>query len=177
MERQPSELSKSQWAKRLRSEGRTGRPSYYEGAVRDQSVSRMPDTRAGTLFVLPFVDSDDTPGGRHTKWHAAHLTSGASVEPLSGKLFWTAKWNEAEATPVAKKLGVSDLLAGSLPFLNTRGGNRHMDEARLWNVLISDETMDAFRKCWNGPPNAWASPPPPQPPPAPAPPPQPEPRP
>ena len=150
MEGQPSELSKSQWAKRLRSEGRTGRPSYYEGAVRDQSVSRMPDTRAGTLFVLPYVDGEDTPLGRQTKWHPAHLTSGASVEPLSGKLSWTATWNEAEATPVAKKLGVSDLLAGSLPFLNTRGGNRHMDEARLWNVLMKEETMDAFRKCWNG---------------------------
>ena len=32
MEGQPSELSKSEWAKRLRSEGRTGRPSYQEGA-------------------------------------------------------------------------------------------------------------------------------------------------
>jgi len=110
----------------------------------------MPDTRPGTLFVLPYEDGADTPDGRQTKWHPAHLTSGASVEPLSGKLSWTATWNEAEATPVKKKLGVSDLLAGSLPFLNTRGGNRHMDEARLWNVHMKDETMDAFRKCWNG---------------------------
>jgi len=110
----------------------------------------MPDTRAGPLFVLPYEDGGITPEGRRTKWHAAHLTSGASVEPLSGKLSWTATWNEAEAMPVPKKQGVSDLLAGSLPFMNTRGGNHHMGKARLWNVFMKDEALDAFRKCWGG---------------------------